>query len=417
MRNPFSSLFEVRSAIGTSHALWEAIGRGARSVAGPTVNESTALNIGAVRTGVAIRAELFSTLPVDVVRKKPGQRGSESLPEHQVARVLSKPNSWQTRSEFLSMLEVHRLLRGNGYAWKNLTRDVVNKRLVTTELIPLHPDRVEVMDEDGDWGGPTRYKVTRRNGQAPIEVPAIEMLHVKNISTNGRTGRSFLSDMREVIGGAIATQDHANSLWSRDATPSVVLKHPSELGKEGRASLEESWEALYGQGKDKRRVAVLEEGMTMERVSLTPNDGQFLETRQDMRAEIAAELRIPPFMVGLSEKATTWGTGIEQLQIGLVVYTLTPTVTAYEQRFNVDLLDASPYEQVKFNVAAVLRGDLKSQGQFFWWMRQMGCFSANDILELLDRNPIPNGGDVYLQPTNMGPLGLDPFAGSKGNSE
>jgi hypothetical protein len=39
-------------------------------------------------------------------------------------------------------------------------------------------------------------------------------------------------------------------------------------------------------------------------------------------------------------------------------------------------------------------------------MREVGAFSANDIRELEERGPI-DGGDTYLQPLNMAPLGSE----------
>jgi HK97 family phage portal protein len=403
VRNPFVALFERRS-IGTSHDLLQyLLGRGTSTVAGQTVNETTAMNVAAVRTGIAIRAELFATLPVDVVEIRGRDRVVRN--EHPAARVLSQPNTWQTRSELLAMMEAHRLLRGNAYAWKNLV--VTRDGLIAQELIPIHPDQIEVTEDPDDLGAPTTYKLHKKNGQI-VTLPAVEVLHPKSLSTNGRTGRSFLTDLREVIGGALATQEHANSLWSRDATPSVVLKHPKTLGPATKENLEASWESIYGRGKDKRRVAVLEEAMEITPISLKPEEGQFLQTKQDLRAEIAAELRIPPFMLGLSEKSTSWGTGIEQQQIGLVVFALRTTATTWEERLQRDLLNGAAHLRFKFNVNATVRGDITSQFQAFWWGVQMGVYSPNDVRALLDMNPTPSG-DVYLQPVNLAPLGSDPL--------
>lgn len=409
MRNPFASLFDRRNAITSSHELAQYLLGGLKSASGQTVTESTAMNVAAVYTGVTIRSELFATLPVDVVEYSADGRSRTPRPDHPVARVLSKPNSWQTRSELLGMQEAHRLLRGNALMWKNLVTVVSPgdgvDRLQVQELIPLHPDKVEVIEPDTP-GAPTQYKLHRKNGTV-VEIPAIEVVHTKSITTDGRVGRSFLQDMREVIGGALATQEHANSLWSRDATPSVVLSHPKTLSTTARKNLEESWEATYGRGKDKRRVAVLEEAMELKQLSLTPEDGQFLQTQQDLRAQIAAALRVPPHLMGLSEKATSWGTGIEQMNIGLVTITLRPSVTTWEQRLNMDLISAPQKYAVKFNVWAMLRGDSASMGQLFWLLRQMGAMSANDVRAMFDWNPIENG-DIYLQPTNLAPLGFEP---------
>jgi HK97 family phage portal protein len=419
VRNPFSVLFERRN-IGPQDVL-NMLLRGSQSSAGVSVTESSALNVAAVWTGLQIRSSLLSTLPLDVIESMPDGRSRERRPNHPAARLLYRPNVWQTQAEFLGMLEVHRILRGNAFAWKNFAHlsgpSGFRRRVV--EMIPIHPDRIDVTEPD-EIGGQTKYVLHRTNGE-PLPLPAHEVFHVKNMSTNGRTGRPFLTDLRETLGGSIALQQHANSLWSNDATPSVTLSHPGKLSKPAKNNLEESWEAIYGRGKDKRRVAVLEEGMTLSQLSLTPDDGQFLQTKQDLRSEIAAALQVPEFMMGLASKQTSWGTGIEQQQIGVLVFTLTPSIVGWEQRLDRDLLETddaritdplSPFS-FKFNVNGLRRGDMKSQAESFWKYRQMGVYNANDIRRMLDENPIPNGepagpGDVYLQPANFAPLGSDP---------
>lgn len=414
MRNPLRSLFEQRSAIGSPYELLTYLMRGSRSKSGAEVNEASAMNVAAFWTGVAIRSRLLSTLPVDVIELQPDGRSVKPAPNHPVARVLLKPNSWQTRSELIAMLETHRVARGNGYAWINRVTAISPydgvERDQIAELIPMHPDRVEVVERSDHLSGPTTYKLHKANGQT-VEFAAGEVLHVKGMSTDGRKGRAVLQDLREVLGGALATQDHANALWSKDATPSLALKHPKTLSDKAKKGLEESWEQTYGQSSDKRRVAVIEEGMEIQQLSLSPEDGQFLGTQQDLRAQLAAALMVPPFMMGLAEKATSWGSGIEQQQIGLVVITLGPDVVNYEQRFNLDLIARPDKYRVRFNLNALLRGDSASRGAYYRVMREVGAFSANDIRGLEHLNPIPNG-DVYLQPTNLAPLGWTPPAAS-----
>jgi HK97 family phage portal protein len=405
VRNPFAALFERRS-VGTSSELYELLTRGTRSTSGASVTEQTALNVAAVWTGVAIRSRLLSTLPLDVIEQV-GDRVTRQVPQHPVARVLSQPNSWQTRSELIAMLEVHRVLRGNAYAWVNRAVARVDGILMPhqpNELIPMHPDQVEVLEVD--WRAPTQYVLHKQNGES-VPLPGREVLHLKNLSTNGRSGRPFLRDMREVIGGALATQDHANSLWSRDATPSVALRHPKALSAQAKDGLEKSWEATYGRSSEKRRVAVLEEGMEIQQLSLTPEDGQFLQTQQDLRSQIAAALFVPPHLMGLSEKATSWGTGIEQQNIGLRVFSTGPDAVTWEERLTRDLISDPSRYRVKFNVNGFMRGDSTARSNFYGRMVQMGAMSPNDVRALEDLNPIPDG-DIYLQPVNMVPLGWEP---------
>lgn len=413
MRNPLRALFETRSAIANSYELAKQLLSNVRSVSGQAVTEATALNVAAVWTGVNWRSRLLATLPVMVVELV-SDRERRPAPAHPVSRLLAKPNGWQTRPELFGMLEVHRLLRGNAYAWKNRQPDVYappnpdgSPALRTMELVPMHPDRVEILDTYDDLGGPVTYRLHRRKGNGYVDFSAAEVLHLRGMSTDGRLGRSFIADLRETIGGSLATQEHANSLWSRDATPSIALKHPKALSDKARTNLEKSWEETYGRGADKKRVAVIEEGMEIEQLSLSPEDGQFLQTQQDLRSQLAAALMVPPHLMGLSEKSTSWGSGIEQQNIGLVRLTLGPDLVLWEERLRMDLVAVDKY-QIKFNPAALMRGDANSQGQFFWLMRQIGAMSANDVRALFDWNPI-EGGDVYLQPTNLAPLGSDPL--------
>lgn len=415
MKNPFAPLFE-RKAIGSPYELMQHLLRGIGSTAGATVSEATALNLAAVMTCVSLRSRALASLPFGIYERV--DERSRKPATHSINRVLAKPNDWQTRAELFSMLEAHRVLRGNAYAWKNIT-PLGNgptgrfERNQIRELIPMHPDQIELVDDFDEFGAPRIYRLHRKKA-TPIDLPAAEVVHLKGLSTDGRMGRSVLRDASEMLGLALATQEHAAAFWSGDATPSVVLKHPARLGDKARKNIEESWEAVYGRGKDKRRVAVIEEAMEIQQLSLSATDSQFLETRKFQRSEIAGWFHVPPHMIGDTEKSTSWGTGIEQQQIGFVTMTLAPDLVNWEQRLALDLLSDADRERFffKFNANALMRGDAASRGLFYRVMREVGAYSANDIRGLEDMNPIADG-DTYLQPVNLAPLGSNPLAGNQ----
>jgi hypothetical protein len=78
VRNPFRTLFERRS-VGSSYDLLQLLRRGQATVSGQTVNESTAFNVAAVFTGVAIRSRLLAALPVDVIEKIDARSSREAV--------------------------------------------------------------------------------------------------------------------------------------------------------------------------------------------------------------------------------------------------------------------------------------------------------------------------------------------------
>jgi HK97 family phage portal protein len=207
---------------------------------------------------------------------------------------------------------------------------------------------------------------------------------------------------------AYATQEYAGRFYRNDATPGVVLKHPGKLSKEAAERLKDNWNNVYSGVGNTRRTALLEEGMAIERLTLSADDSQFLETRQFQRSEIAGLFRVPPHMIGDLSRATF--SNIEQQGLEFLSYCILPWITRWEQSIVRDLVTAPNIYFPKLSPEAILRADLKSRYDSYAIGRNWGWLSVNDIRRIEDLNPIDNG-DVYLQPLNMTQAG-DPPSGA-----
>jgi len=78
-----------------------------------------------------------------------------------------------------------------------------------------------------------------------------------------------------------------------------------------------------------------------------------------------------------------------------------------EQTIYKDLLTVSEQENhyAKFNVNALLRGDIATRTQYYHSMRQDGIMNGDEIRELEDMNQMPDGiGKIYAVNGNMIPL-------------
>ena len=205
---------------------------------------------------------------------------------------------------------------------------------------------------------------------------------------------------KNAVGIALATEEYGATFFANGATPGGILEHPGVVKDPER--LRQSWQSQFGQ-KNSHRVAVLEEGMTFHQMTIPPEEAQFLETRKFQIDEIARIFRVPPHMVGDLEKASF--SNIEQQSLEFVKYTLNPWVIRWEQALHKALLtDKEKGEYfVKFNVDGLLRGDYQSRMNGYAIGRQNGWFSANDIREMENLNPIPDeeGGNLYLINGNM----------------
>jgi hypothetical protein len=115
-------------------------------------------------------------------------------------------------------------------------------------------------------------------------------------------------------------------------------------------------------------------------------------------------------MIGDVERSTSWGTGIEQQNIGYLVYALRPWLVRFEQEFNYKLFPGTERGQyyVENLVDSLLRGDTKTRNEAYQIMRQNGIINADEWRELENMNPLPDGkGEAYLVPLNMGVAGED----------
>ena len=389
--NVFRGLFERRAT--SSDEIMRYLMRGAQSVTGQSVNESSAMRVAAVYACVTLISGTLATLPLHIYERA-GEGSRRRRDDHPVAILFRKPNRWQTRVDFLQQMQSSLLLRGNGYArifWDGTT---------PREMWPLHPDAVEV-ERGRDLS--LRYHV-RMTPDSPVQtLSAEDMFHVRGLSTNGFAGRSVLGDAADVIGIAQATQEHAATFWADGGGPDVVLKHPKTLSDKAQKSLEEHWAATYGGGKGQRRVAVLEEGMEATPLSLTKQDAQFLETRKFQRGEIAGIFQVPPHMIGDTEKSTSWGTGIEQQQIGFIQYTMRRWLVTWEQAIWQQFIEVEGAYYAEFNVDGLLRGDLKTRMDSYAVGISNGVLLPNEARGKENLPPV-DGGDIAWRRANLAPL-------------
>jgi phage portal protein BeeE len=118
----------------------------------------------------------------------------------------------------------------------------------------------------------------------------------------------------------------------------------------------------------------------------------------------------------MTDRSTSWGTGIEQQSIGFVTHTLGPYLKRISQSVYRDLLTPGERRELfaEHLTAELLKGDIMSRYQAYKIGRDGGWLCPNDILEMENRNPIPDG-DIYLQPMNMAPLGSEPEEPDSGN--
>lgn len=363
-------------------------------VGGITISGDKAMKYIPFFAAVRNISEDVAGLPLNVYQRLEGG-GRARDAEHPVDRILgSAPNPYMTAFTFRELLQSHVLTWGNGYAEIEFATDgsVLN-------LWPLRPDRVSVFVDKQTDKVVYRYALA---GGGRVDLPRRKVLHVHGLGFDGLVGYSVIERASHMLGMAINAEKYGEDWFEKGGIPPAYLTHPKELSDGGRLNLRKSIDD--GTLSDRHRMALLEEGMDIKTIGIPPRDMAFIEANGMSRSLVATLFRMPPDMLQDIQRSTSWGTGIEQQGIGYVKYTLRAHLTRWEQEGKARLL-ADEDRYLKHVVDALLRGDSAARWTAYRAGADLGVYNIDDILEMEDRNPLPDGlGQQHFVQLNRAPL-------------
>lgn len=396
MFNALKKMIE-RKSISSSRELSDYMRTGGQTVSGTYVSPETAMRTVAFNAGVRIITESVSMLPWILYRKLEGG-GKERATKHRLYKILNgdEPNEFQTSYMFKEMITGSAVHRGNGYAEINKVNDDND----VYELLPINPQRVTpVLDKNFVL----KYEVDGANGSKRI-LPASKVLHIPAFSTNGVSGQSVIELHKETIGLTVATEQYGAAFFGNGARPSGILSSPAKMTNEQKSALAAELRENFT-SKNAGRPIILDTGWDWKAFEMTAEEAQFLETRKYQVADIARMLRIPLHMLGDLDRATN--NNIEHQSQEFVTMSLLPWCKRIEGACNKRLLSERERDEgyfVEILVDGLLRGDSRARAAFYKDLYYLGSLNADEIRELENKNPLPDGaGKIYYRQQNMVP--------------
>lgn len=395
---------DEKSKILTSAELEKYLSTRNRSASGVNVTLDRAMKFATYFACVRVLAESAGLLPCHLYRQE--GRNKEKALEHPLYSLLhNAPNDQMTAQEYREWTVACLAISGNAYSQINRVRGRIY------ELLPFTGGEVQPKVDAGTRK--VSYVVTTAPGRQE-ELPASEVFHVKLFTIDGVHGLSPLGYARETLGMGIASERHGAGFFANGASPSGFLeKATGILSDKAAARLKESFEEQYVGSEKAGKVVLLEEGLKFTAATMSSRDAEWLASRKFTRSELCGLMRVPPHKIADLDRATF--SNIEHSEMAFVNDGILPYATRFEQRVWLQLL--TPAERktyfAKFNVAALLRGDMRARAEFYSRQLQAGALSPNEIREYEDQNP-REGGDVYLTPSNMLIDGKPPAAPQPG---
>lgn len=380
-----------RSYTRSELAAMDAVER-AFAIGGAGVNEHTALTLSAVWSAVRIISETLAALPAPVYRR--ATRGRERDGQHTVDWLLNhQANPEMSGFTLRETMTAHCLLWGNAYA--EIERD---GRGMPVWLWPLEPHRVQVQRDEN---GAIRYRVKNAGDQETDLLPS-QMLHIRGLGYDGVIGYSVVRMAARSMGAGLQMDAFSESFFENGAMPGHVLKHPSKLSEEQIRDYKRLIDMQVGGAGKAGSTLILSNGLDFTNIGMPLEDAQFIEQRKFGVNEVARWFRIPSHKLADLERATL--NNVEQQNIEFGTDTITPWAVRWETEANLKLFGQIQRGTwyVRHNLDALLRGDFKSRMEGYAQGRQWGWLSADDVRELEEMNPLPDGaGETYLVPVNM----------------
>lgn len=297
-----------------------------------------------------------------------------------------------------AVLMAHILTWGNGYA--EIVRNGYGNVI---QLWPITPHRVKPKWENNE----IIYEITV-DGEVKT-LRSDKILHLHGLGYDGLVGYSIVKMAMKSIGLGMAMETFGSLYFSNGTHPGIIVSHPGKLTEEGHKNLKTALTETYSDLGNSHRLMLVQEAMKIEKLTIAPEESQFLESRQFQIPEIARWFNLPPHK--LKDLTRSSFNNIESEQISFVTDSILPWLVTLEQQYDTQLLTLD--EQIKqnlftkHNVEGLLRGSAETRARLYQAMFQVGGISPNDIREKEDMDPIDDPmADEYFVPMNMVPLSL-----------
>lgn len=352
-----NNLFEKRAAI-SYQTLFNLGGTELTTTeAGVAIDSDRALGLTGVWSAISLTADTIATLPLKGFVKDSDGFGVPLDPQPE---WLVKPDPDTTRVVWLQSLLVACLLDGHAFGRIYRSGDEI------TAIVPLNPIKMRMRRGDG---GRIEYHYNNK------PIPARDVLSVPYLVRPGEVrGVSPIKQLAQNLGLAVALETYTARFFGSGANPGIVLQTDGELTAEQIADLRTQLENRHGGLFQSHRPMVLQGGIKTEKTQNANDQNQLIESRRFAIEDIARIYNIPPHAMGLPGYNSY--ASVEESNLQWISHQLRPLATKFEAALT-DLMPPTQY--VKFNFAALERGNITSRFTAYNQASNAGWLSADEI--------------------------------------
>lgn len=369
------------------------------------------LNIGGVKEEALSEATYFACLKIlsEALGKLPlkllqsnDKQGIIEAKDHPYYKILRyRPNKFMSSTTFWSTIEQNRNHHGNSFVYIHKAGKQMQLFILPSEkLEKIYYDDAKLMSEIADiWYvfniGGKRYRFSSE-----------EILHFKTSTTfNGIEGISVRDQLKTTIIGNVKSQTMLNKMYETGFVAKAVLQYTGSLNDENEKAFVQNIEK-YARGEvdGKSTIIPIPLGSKLESLNTKLGDNEFVDLKKYSALQIAAAFGIKPNQINDYEKSSY--ASAEAQQLAFYVDTLLYILKQYEDEISYKLLSDDEIKKglyFKFNVAVLLRADLKTQIESLTKGISNSLYTPNEARANLDLEAKP-GGDRLIGNGSMIPV-------------
>jgi HK97 family phage portal protein len=373
---------------------WDRLGLGGDvETAGSRITTAKILAHPPVWKALNLISRTVGKLPLCVFRDD-GQGDRRRAKEHPAYRLLKRaPNAAMIPFRFKQTLTFHAAAWGNGYA------AIFRKRGLPVSLVPLDPELTVFERRSGAMWYHTTSAVAGGRW-----IAAEDVLHITGFSHDGISGINVFETMRKSLALGIAAREFGTKFFANGSNSGGVLMLPKGLTPEARNQRERDWDEGRKGLNNAFRTAILEEGARYIPTTVTPEAGQFLETRKFESREAANMFCVPPHKVG--DDARSSYNSLEQENQSFLDETIDPWLVTWEEECAAKLLSEAERENethlVEFIRDALLRADRRTETDSLIQEVNNGLLLPDEARKIRNMPALPNGiGTHPRMPANI----------------
>jgi len=358
------------------------------SMAGPVVNSRTAMRLAIVYACTRLISGAIASMPLPVYTNT--AQGREKNTIHPTSALLNmQPTPLMSAAMFWETTTAAMLLEGDGFAV--IVRDGFGQPI---EFLPVSPTAVQVEKRSGRLV----YFIQMDDGWRGFDQD--DILHFAGFGFNGTRSLSVVKVAAvNSVGLAMAMEQFSADFFKNGAHQDVAVIKEGRWDSGDQEAFREAWARTYGGINNKRKPLTIGKGLDIKQLSVNAEDSQLLESRKFQIVDIARAFGLPSFMVNETEKSTSWGSGIAEIGLAFIRYTLQPHLVRFEQELNRKLFIRTKHF-VEFNTAGLMRGTLKERNEAYksalGGSNVPGYMAINEVRRLENLPPMDN--TIYNEP-------------------